>query len=169
MKYDDFAPNNHGSCRESAVAQLSTLGIAHTLMKKFATIFFLAVVLSAKHTARAAGSSLEIVLSDDQIMFTSVTNISMDMVYRNVGETNINSYALLSGLSIVIDGKEFKRESISYSGFKYFYPKTAWPVHISLSEFLIPPKTLVTGRHTVALRDAGSESNTQTIFIEPQK
>jgi hypothetical protein len=138
-------------------------------MKTFVTMLFLAAVLSATQTVRAAGSSLELVLSADHVVFTTVTNISMDMVYRNVGETNIDSYALLAGLSVVIDGKEFKRENISYTGLRYFYPKTAWPVHISLSEFLIPPKALVAGRHTVALRDAGSESNTQTIFIEPQK
>ena len=145
------------------------LGIAHTLMKTFTTILLLTAFLSITHSARAADSSLELVLSDDHVVFTTITNISMDMVYRNVGETNINAYALLSGLSVVIDGKEFKRESISYSGFKFFNPKTAWPVHISLSEFLIPTKTLVAGRHTVALRDAEAESNTQTIFIEPRK
>ena len=154
------------------MAQLSTLGIAHTLMKTFATIFLLAAVLSIAHTARAAVSSLEVVLSDDHVVFTTTTNISIAMIFRNVGETNMAPYNLLVGLSVVLDGKEYQRDPkriIAYNGVLWFQPKTGWSDHVSLSDYLIPPEALASWRHTVALRDAGSESNTQTIFIEPQK
>ncbi len=154
------------------MAQLSTLGIAHTLMKTFVTVLLLAAVLSITHTARAANSSLELVLSDDHVVFTTATNISMAMIFRNVGETNMEPYKLLVDLSVVLDGKAYQRDpkqSIFYNGVLWFQPKSGWVSHVSLSDYLIPPEALASGRHTVALRDAGSESNTQTIFIEPQK
>ena len=141
-------------------------------MKTFATILLLAAVLSITRTTRAADSSLELVLSDDHVVFTTATNISMAMIFRNVGETNLSPARLLKGLSVVLDGKEFKRDwkrMPSLNILLDFQPKYGWRSRISLSDFVIPPEALVTGRHTVALRDAGSESNTQTIFIEPQK
>jgi hypothetical protein len=141
-------------------------------MKTFATILVLAAVLSITHTARATDSSLELVLSDDLVVFTTATNISMEMIFRNVGETNMNPYSLLVGLSVVVDGKEYKRDPkrfVGYDGVTIFQPKLGWRSRFSFSDFLIPPEALAFGRHKVALRDAGSESNTQTIFIEPQK
>ena len=153
------------------MAQLFSLGIAHTLMKPFATILLLVAVLSITRSARA-DSSLELVLSDDHVVFTTATNISMEMIFRNVGETNMNPYSLLVGLSVVVDGKEYQRDPkrvIFYNGVLFFQPKLGWRSRFSFSDFLIPPEALVSGRHTVALKDAGSESNTQTIFIEPRK
>jgi hypothetical protein len=141
-------------------------------MRTFATIFLLAAVLSITHTARAADSSLELVLSDDHVVFTTATNISMAMIFRNVGETNMAPYNLLVGLSVFLDGKEYQRDPkriIAYNGLIDFSPRTAWRDHISLSDYLIPPEALASGRHTIALRDAGSESNTQSIFIESRK
>jgi len=141
-------------------------------MKPFATILLLAAVLSIINAARAADSSLELVLSDDHVVFTTATNISMEMIFRNVGETNMNPYSLLVGLSVVVDGKEYQRDPkrvIFYNGVLFFQPKLGWRSRVSFSDFLIPPEALVSGRHMVALRDAGSESNTQTIFIEPRK
>jgi hypothetical protein len=141
-------------------------------MKTFATILILAAVLSVTPAARAANGSLELVLSDDHVVFTTATNISMEMIFRNVGETNMNPYSLLVGLSVVVDGKEYKRDPkrvVAYDGVLFFQPKLGWRSHISFSDYLIPPKALAFGRHTVALRDAGAESNKQTIFIEPRK
>jgi hypothetical protein len=159
---------------------------------KTSVTFLLLAVLSITHTARAADSalklvlgdhdsscfelktvdsSLELVLSDDHVVFTTATNISMEMIFRNVGETNMNPYDLLVGLSVVVDGKEYKRDPkqfVGYNGVLIFQPKHDWRVWVSFSEYLIPPEVLAFGRHTVALRDEGSESNTQTIFIEPQ-
>jgi len=151
------------------VAQLSTLGIAHTLMKTFATILLFAAVLSITHTARAADSSLELGLSGDHVVFTNATNISMEMTFRNVGETNMDSYALLADTLIVLDGKEFKRAPFAYEGRAYLRPKESWQCRFVFSEFRIPLEALTSGRHKVMLKNASSESNTQTIFIEPQK
>jgi hypothetical protein len=147
-------------------------GIAHTIMKTPATIFVLAAVFFVTHTAQAADSSLELVLSDDHVVFTTATNISMEMIFRNVGETNMSPYSLLVGLSVVVDGKEYQRDPkriCCYNGVQWFQPKLGWRSRISFSDFLIPPEALASGRHTVTLRDVSSESNTQTIFIEPQK
>jgi len=140
-----------------------------TLMKTFTTILLLAAVLSISHMARAADSSLELVLSDDHVVFTTVTNISMAMIFRNVGETNLAPYKLLVDLSVVLDGKAYQRDPkriIVYNGVLWFQPRTGWRDHVSLSDYLIPPEALASGRHTVTLRDAAAESNTQTIFIE---
>jgi hypothetical protein len=140
-------------------------------MKTFATILVLAAVLSITLTAQAANSSLELVLSDDHIVFTTATNISMEMIYRNVGETNMSPYDLVAGLSVVLDGKEFQRNPKRIFLFSpmWFQPKTGMRSRVRLKDYLIPPEALASGRHTVALRDASSESNTQVIFIEPQK
>jgi hypothetical protein len=141
-------------------------------MKTFAIILLLAAVLSITHTARAADSSLELVLSDDHVVFTTATNISMEMVFRNVGETNMSPYNLLMGLSVILDGKEYKRDPMriaAYNGPEWFSPKSGWREYYLLSDFLIPPEALTSGRHKVALRDMSSESNTLTIFIETPK
>jgi hypothetical protein len=138
-------------------------------MKTFATILLLAAVLSITHTARAADSSLELVLSDDHVVFTTATNISMEMIFRNVGETNMRRAALLADTLVVLDGKEFKRAPFGYEGLAWCFPKTGWRERFVFSEFRIPLEALTSGRHTVMLRDASSESNVQTIFIQPQK
>jgi hypothetical protein len=140
-------------------------------MKTFATVLLLAAVLPITRSVRA-DSSLELVLSEDHVVFTTATNISMAMIFRNVGETNLEPYKLLVDLSVVLDGKAYQRDPkryIFYNGLLWFQPKSGWVSHVSLSDYLIPSEALASGRHTVALRDAGSESNTQTIFIEPQK
>jgi hypothetical protein len=80
-------------------------------MKTFVTILFLAAVLSITHTALAADSSLELVLSDDHGVFTTASNISMEVIFRNVGETNMECLDLLTGLSVVVDGKEYQQEA----------------------------------------------------------
>jgi hypothetical protein len=141
-------------------------------MKTFATILLLAAVLFITRMAQATNSSLELVLRDDHVVFTTATNISMAMIFRNVGETNLESSGLLWDLSVALDGKEYQRDphrTICYNGSFWFQSKGGWVSHVSLSDYLIPSEALVSGRHTVALRDAGSESNTQTIFIEPRK
>jgi hypothetical protein len=138
-------------------------------MKTYTTILILAAALFAHSAARAADNSLELVLSDDHVVFTTATNISMEMIFRNVGETNMDSYALLADTLIVLDGKEFKRAPFAYEGRAYLRPKGSWQERFVFSEFRIPLEALTSGRHTVMLRNGSSESNTETIFIEPQK
>jgi hypothetical protein len=160
-------------------------------MKTFTPIVLLAAVFFANFTARAADplgtspSSLEIVLNfqkvltlgtnvfiSDQVVFSAATNITMDVSFRNVGDVNMECYDLLTGLTAVWDGKEYKRDPkrfMVYAGERYFSPKTAWRVGYSLSDYLIPTEALAAGRHTVAVKDAGSESNILTIFIDTHK
>ena len=144
-------------------------------MKTFTTILLLAAVIFVKSTSPAADvvqkapSSLELVLIDDHVVFSTATNISMEMIFRNVGEEKMKPYDLLLGLSVVWDGKEYRRDPkryITYNGSLEFGPKLGWRNRVSLSDFLIPPKVLTAGRHTVAVRDASSESNILTVFIE---
>lgn len=141
-------------------------------MKISMTILILIVALFAKLPARAADNSLELVLCEEQVLFTTSTNISMAMIFRNVGATNLAPLKLLEGLSVVVDGKEYKRDPeriISYNGVQWFQPKRGWRNHISFSDYPIPSEALASGRHTVALREAASESNAQTIFIKSPK
>jgi hypothetical protein len=109
-------------------------------MKPFTTILLLAAVLFVKSTLLAADviqkspSSLELVLMDDHVVFNTATNISMEMIFRNVGEEKMKPYDLLLGLSVVWDGKEYRRDPkrfIAYNGLLAFGPKsvgvTAFP------------------------------------------
>jgi hypothetical protein len=141
-------------------------------MKSFATIIALAAALSITYAAQVTDSSLELVLCDDHVVFTEATNISMVVIFRNVGETNMDPFNLTVGLSVVLDGKEYKHDPkrlIGYTGLRWLQPKSGWTAHVSLSDYPIPPDALVSGQHTVALKDAAAESNIQTIFIEPPK
>jgi hypothetical protein len=125
--------------------------------------------LILKTTAHAADSSLELVLFDEHVTFTTATNISMEMAFRNVGETNLSPVGLLKGLLIVWDGKEYQidwKRLPSFNILVDFQPKRGWRRTITLSDYLIPPERLAPGKHTLALRDAGAESNTLTFFIE---
>jgi hypothetical protein len=144
-------------------------------MKTLSAILFLAAFIFVKSTSPAADvvqkspSSLELVLIDDHVVFSTATNISMEMIFRNVGEEKMKPYDLLLGLSVVWDGEEYKRDPKHigpWNGPWEITPKTAWRNRISLSEFLIPSRLLTSGRHTVAVRDASSESNILTVFIE---
>ncbi len=146
-------------------------------MKTFTTILLLAAFIFVKSTSPAADvvqkapGSLELVLIDDHVVFSTVTNISMEMIFRNVGEEKMKPYNLLLGLSVVWDGKEYGRnpkQYVAYNGSLEFGPKSGWRNHISLSEFLIPSRLLTSGRHTVAVRDASAESNILAVFIEAQ-
>ena len=146
-------------------------------MKTFTTILLLAAFSLVKSTSPAAdvvqksSSSLELVLIDDHVVFSTATNISMEMIFRNVGEEKMKPYDLLLGLSVVWDGKEYGRDPkqyVAYNGLLEFGPKSGWRNRVFLSDFLIPRKVLTAGRHTVAVRDASSESNILTVFIEAQ-
>ena len=98
---------------------------------------------------------------DDHVVFSTATNISVEMIFRNVGEEKMKSYDLLLGLSVVWDGKEYGRDPkryVAYNGLLEFRPKSGWRNRISLSDFLIPSRLLTSGRHTVAVRDGSAGS-----------
>jgi hypothetical protein len=146
-------------------------------MKTFRIILLtLAVALFGKTLAHAfdeavpTTNTLEIVLTDDKVAFDNPTNISMDMVFRNIGEKPLAAAHLLTGLSVVWDGKECRRDpkrGIVYNGLLEFYPQMGWRSHFSLSEFLVPRKALGAGRHTIALKVDSVTSNVLTVCLDP--
>lgn len=139
-------------------------------MKTFATVSFLAAALFTHAAAQAASSSLEITLSDDRVVFASATNISLERIFRNVGETNMNSMSLLSDSSVVWDGKEYApNRFFSYDGIMFFQPKSAWRGRVSISDYLIPATKLTPGKHTISLKYGDVVSNQLTLFIGAQR
>jgi hypothetical protein len=108
----------------------------------------------------------------DVVTFSSATNITMQVTFRNVGEVNMDCPDLLSGLTVIWDGKEYKgtqRPHLGFSGVAKFDPRNAWRVGLPLSHYDIPPEGLGSGRHTVAVKVEGAESNILTIFIDTNK
>ncbi len=86
-------------------------------MKTFTAILLLAAFSLVKSTSPAADvvqkapSSLELVLIDDHVLLSTATNLSMELIFRNVGEEKMKPYDLLLALSVVWDGEEYKRDS----------------------------------------------------------
>ena len=142
-------------------------------MKTFAIIFLLGAVIFVKSTSSAADelrvspSPLELVLIEDhvQLYSWSITNTPIEVIFRNVGENWMRPNDLPLGLSIVWDGKAYKlthpEHFFMYDG-PPFPPKIGWRRSFLLSDFVIPPEVLTSGRHTVAVRDELSETNTFT-------
>lgn len=154
-------------------------------MKTFTTIFLLAAAIFVKFTSSAADvhrvspSPLELVLNCDEVFFATTTNflssdivefntasnISLEVSFRNIGEKWMRPNDLPLGLSVVWDGKKYKltqpEHFFMYDGGP-FAPKTGWHRSFLLSDFVIPPEVLASGRHTVAVKDELSESNTFT-------
>jgi hypothetical protein len=177
-----------GSRRRSAVAQLSTLGIAHTLMKTFATIIILGAVFFVKSTLLAADairvspSPIELVMDcgnvysnrlspysfDSSVEFREATEISIAVTFRSIGEFFVFEETLTSGLSIVWDGNEYKQKKHTSSGntptiTAAWPPKSCYRHDFMLSDFVIPPEALTSGRHTVTVRVEFPESATYVL------
>ncbi|HEX5398242.1 MAG TPA: hypothetical protein VFY06_04265 [Verrucomicrobiae bacterium] len=139
-------------------------------MRKLAITLFMAAVFFVQFTARAAPGSVDLVLTDPNVSFTSATNISMRAVFRNIGETNLSVAGLVRSLSIVWDGTEYKRNpnrSILYNGPLWLGSESGFEYNFSISDNLISPEKLTFGRHTIAVRVMSSESNTLIVFIVP--
>ncbi len=109
-------------------------------MKTFTAILLLAAFSLVKSTSPAADvvqkspSSLELVLIDDHVVFSTVTNISMEMIFRNVGEEKMKPYDLLLGLSVVWDGKEYGRDPKQYIAYNGLLAAVAWAKDYHLVE-----------------------------------
>jgi hypothetical protein len=147
-------------------------------MKTFTTIILLGAVFLVKSTLSAAdalGESpnpLKLVLIDDHAGSNTATNISVKIIYQNIGTTNLYAPGLVYGLSAVWDGKEYKRDPkwiVVFTGVSEFQPGANWQDSLSLSGFLIPAAALTSGKHTLAVRDASAESNTLIVSITTQK
>ncbi len=117
----------------------------------------------------ADGPPYEIVLDGQRVVFDKAESVSIQITVRNLGMKKLIAPDLYWGLSVVWDGKEYKRNhkhSVLWDGHAEIMPKTAWRTTFSLSEYLVPAEAWTAGRHSIALRDAFAESNTLTVFIE---
>ena len=147
-------------------------------------ILFLAAFCTVRaqttNSFQAPPGSLEIVLNfqstfepqlnfvvEDPVMFNDATNITMRITFRNVGDVILDKMGLYILFTVIWDGKEYKGGLRGFDGPSDLDPKTAYRVDFPLSKCLIPKEALASGRHTIAVKAAGVQSNIQTIFIEP--
>ena len=115
----------------------------------------------------------EIVLDEEPFVFDKAESVSIQINIRNLEMRKLIAPDLYWGLSVLWDGKEYKRDPKHTGRWKWngpveIIPKTAWRTGFSLSEYLVPAEVLTAGRHTIALKDAFAESNTLTVVIEPK-
>jgi len=111
----------------------------------------------------------EIVLDGEHVVFDKAESVSIQITVRNLGTKKLFMPDLYWGLSVVWDGKAYKRNPNyigPWNGIAELIPKGSWRSTFSLSEYLVPVDLLTVGRHTIALKNASAESNTQTIFLE---
>jgi len=119
----------------------------------------------------AGDSRYEIVLEGETVVFDRAESVSIQITIRNLGMKNLHAPDLYWGLSVVWDGKEYKRDPKyigAWNGIGEIIPKGWLRTGFSLSDYLVPTDVLTAGRHTIALKDAFAESNTLTVFIEPK-
>lgn len=90
------------------------------------------------------------------------------ILFRNVGEKTINDSEMLSGLSIVWDGKEYKNDpkhKYGRSDGPPFGPGSTFEIPFSPFDFLIPQDALTPGWHTVSAKAGDAESNRVSLRI----
>ncbi len=114
----------------------------------------------------AGDAKYEIVLEGEKVVFDKAESVAIWIVIRNLGTKKLIALDLISGLSVVWDGKEYKCAKFSWNGPYEIIPKGYLRTGFSLSDCLVPAEVLTAGRHTIALKDAVAESNTLTVFIE---
>jgi hypothetical protein len=126
----------------------------------------LAVAISGNPTESPA--PYEIVLVGEKVVFDRADKVSSDIVIRDLGRVrNILASAMYFGLSVVWDGKEYKRNRRGpWNGPEVLFPKAGMRLDVLLKDFPVPAQSLADGPHTLALKDAMAKSNTLTIFIE---
>jgi len=111
----------------------------------------------------------EIVLNAEHIAFNTPESVSIQYSIRNLAATKLPVPEIVWGSALVWDGKACKRNpthNVSWNGIAEIFPKGYWCSVFSLDDYLVPANLLTPGRHTIALKHASTESNTQTIFIE---
>ena len=148
------------------------IGHTHHNMKATLTIafIFLSLALAISQTSKDTSAQYEIVLDGDKVVIDRDTAIAFRI--RNLSEKKIISPELVWGLSVVWDGRNYKRDPKyigSWNGSGEILPKSAMFTCFGLSEYLIPAKALTSGRHTIALKDAFTKSNTLVVFVEEPK
>ena len=155
------------------------------VMKTFATILILGALFFVKSKSLAADvvrvspSPIELVMDcgtiysnrftpykfDSSVDFRDATKMSMEVTFRNIGESFVFPGIMRSGLSLVWDGKEYGYKDPDEAGDEAAYPpKSCYRHDFSLSDFAIPPEVLTSGQHTVSVRVEFPEAKT---FVMP--
>lgn len=95
----------------------------------------------------------------------SMSNPSFTVEFINDGNEVIDIAKLFSEESIILDGKEYKRQIFMWGGISTLHPQDAWSHTVYLSEFLpgaiIEGKfqdVLEAGKHTIIIKFSGYES-----------
>src|SRR5438876_5550574 len=117
----------------------------------------------------AGDGRYEIVLVGEHVVFDKAESVSSQIIIRNLGVKKMIVPGLYWGLSVVWDGKEYKRDPKHigrWNGPGEIIPKGVLGTGFSLSEYLVPAEVLTVGRHTIALKVAFAASTTLTVFIE---
>jgi hypothetical protein len=118
---------------------------------------------------------IEVVLISQQVTFHAADpRRMMQLLFRNVGEETVSPEKLLSGLSIVWDGKEYqknpKRDPYIWSDGPDPIPlKGSFEIPFSPLDFLIPEEALSAGWHTIAARTGNLDSNNVSVLILVKK
>jgi hypothetical protein len=147
-------------------------------IKTFLSILcFVLVAMASFADIRKPPKSLEIVLifqltasyPTNPPTTDSVIKGWTQILFRNVGEKTINDREMLSGLSIVWDGKEYKQDAT-----RHRYGRSEGPafdaggtmeIPFSPFDFLIPQEALTPGWHMVSAKAGDAESNRVSIRI----
>jgi hypothetical protein len=112
----------------------------------------------------------EVVLVGEKVLFEKAETVSSEIIIRDLGVRKaISAPGTYFGLSVVWDGKEYKRKPMSrgpWNGPHELFSKGSMRLSVAMKDFPIPAEALTNGRHTIALKDALAESNTITVFIE---
>lgn len=89
------------------------------------------------------------------------------ILFRNVGEKTINVNEMLSGLSIVWDGKEYKQDTKRHRYVQSDGQPDLGTLKIPFSpfDFLIPQDALTPGWHTLSAKAGDAESNRVSLRI----
>lgn len=138
----------------------------------FIALVLLPLALAQSGSPAGSPSPYEIVLDGDQVVFDKADAVSSQIVIRDLGVKEMVAPDLYWGLSVVWDGREYKRDpkhATAWNGPGKIIPKSSWRTGFSLSEYLVPAEFLTAGRHTIALKDAFALSNTLTVFVEKTK
>ena len=154
---------------------------SHIDMKTFATIFVLSTLFFIKSLAADAvsmsPSAIELVLNcgihyESSHSFYSMVefsspNIALEVTFRNVGDKSVFPHTLIPNLSFVWDGKVYKYKQPKLNSVWSeiaLEPRSSTTDYYSLSDFDIPSEVLTRGRHTLAVNDVFSESETFTHY-----
>jgi archaellum component FlaG (FlaF/FlaG flagellin family) len=113
-------------------------------------------------------AAYEVILIDDRIRFDSGKDLQLQLLARNVGDQALDSAEILTGLSLRLDGKDYRYGPRGFSILRRpekIEPLATWKVPFQVKEFGLAADALDAGRHTISVKGAAAESNTITMIV----